>query len=71
MKTNGEATDATVEVRKILTDSEKLDILIEAVADIRATIEELKDGHDELVEKISNMELPWGDGFNSRDRYDS
>jgi len=69
MKTNGEATDATVTIRKHLSPEEKIDMILEILNGFQESLDSITDSQAEIVEKLTNMELPWGDGFNSQDRY--
>lgn len=47
---------------KELSDSDKLNVLIEALADIADQVQALNDRLDETNEKLSNLSLD-GDGF--------
>lgn len=65
MATNGESK---IKLRD-LTFTDKLDILIEALAELSDKVDELIEGQAELGEKVGNLTLE-GDGFQV-DRYDS
>lgn len=44
-----------------VTDSEKLDILLDMVKSLQDEIEELKDGQERIEEGIANVSLPGSD----------
>lgn len=44
--------------KKIISDSEKLDILLDLVKSLQDEIEELKDGQERIEEGIANLSLP-------------
>lgn len=73
-KTNGEATDGVI--TRAISDRELLETLIDVVKhqgdlvnELVGSVADLTETQREIVEKLSNMELPWGDGFNNKDRY--
>lgn len=43
-----------------MSDSDKLDILIEKVSELVEKFEELKTNQEEVVEKLGNLSLPGG-----------
>lgn len=65
MASNGETT---VE-KKHLTYDDKLDILIQGLAELTEKVETLAEQNDELAEKLSNLTAS-GSGF-SEDEYES